>query len=86
MTTSVSPSLAERYLAPLINLSDSIKLEIISKLSASMMMPGTAEEASANQDLYSCFQGDWGSEKSSKDYCDELRHEALLDIEEVETW
>lgn len=86
MTTSVSSSLAERYLAPLINLSDSIKLEIISKLSASMMMPSTAEETSEHQDLYSCFQGDWGSEKSSEDYCNELRYEALLDVEEVETW
>ncbi len=89
MTTSVvSPSIAERYLSPLINLSDNIKLEIISKLSASMMHSNAAidEAKSAEIDLYTCFQGDWGKGQSSDSYCEELRKEALLEAEETETW
>ena len=87
-TTVLSTSIAERYLSPLIYLSDNVKLEIISKLSASMMHinPMSVDNMPASVDLYNCFQGDWGEGQSSELYCQELRKEALLEPEETATW
>ena len=28
-------------------------------------------------DLYSCFQGDWGSNMKTEDYCNELRRDLI---------
>ncbi|MBQ0046668.1 MAG: hypothetical protein KBT33_04035 [Prevotellaceae bacterium] len=89
MTTSFPTlSLAEKYILPLISLSDNIKLEIISKLSASMVRTdiAQAEEGKSEVDLYHCFNGDWGNGLTTEAYCRELRKEAILEAEEIENW
>ncbi len=86
-TMTFTPSAAERYIAPLINLSDNVKLEIISKLTASMMKFQPKEGTTAEQvDLRTCFRGDWGNGQSTEDYCRELRTDAFAETEETETW
>lgn len=85
-TTTMTPSLAEKYIMPLINLPDTLKREIIRKLSATMMTKSVAEEKEETVDLYNCFHGDWGNECSTEEYCSQLRTEAILDADEVATW
>lgn len=79
--------MVETYITPLINLSDNIKLEIINKLTASMLKIHPKEIISAEQvDLHTCFHGDWGKGQSTEEYCRELRTEAFAEAEETETW
>lgn len=70
------PSVAEMYMHTLRSLTNDIKLELISLLSASMLekkKPADTESV----DLYHCFKGDWGNDMNTDEYCKMLRNEGV---------
>jgi len=79
MNTSSSrlPNKAEVYMRTLSPLADSIKIELINLLSRSLMKKEETLPAAKDVDLYHCFHGEWGDGKSTKEYCDMLRHEGV---------
>ena len=74
-------SLGNVYMNMMRHLSDATKLEIINLLSASILHNEKLQENKAIEedriDLYSCFQGDWGSNMKTEDYCNELRRDLI---------
>ena len=71
-----NPSVAEMYMHTLRSLTNDIKLELISLLSASMLEKKKPIENTAI-DLYHCFKGDWGNGMSTEEYCKMLRNEGI---------
>lgn len=69
-TISLTPSLTERYITPLINLSDNIKLEIINRLSASMIKKPTVKEKT---DWADSFYGCWSDNRSADEMVEDIR-------------
>ena len=80
-------SLGNVYMNMMRHLSDETKLEIINLLSASILHKEKLQENKAIEedriDLYSCFQGDWGSNMKTEDYCNELRRD-LIPAKEID--
>lgn len=79
-------SLGKIYMNMMRHLSNSTKLEIINLLSASILQMNQKEEqivSDKSVDLYTCFQGDWGKDKSTEEYCNELRKD-LIPAKEIE--
>lgn len=75
---SYTPSLAEKYILPLINLSDNIKLEIISKLSASMLNKANTDE---NADWVETFYGCWKDDRRTEDIVEDIRNSRVSNRE-----
>lgn len=70
-TITYTPSLAEKYILPLINLSDNIKLEIINRLSASMLNKTKKEDKA---DWADTFYGCWTDERSAEEMIEDIRN------------
>ncbi len=77
-------NIADVYGGMLTSLSTSEKLDIISKLVASMKKH--TSKAKAKEDVFSCFSGEWGGDKSSVEYAEELRKANIENHREVEEW
>lgn len=69
-TLYLTPSLADKYIAPLINLSDNLKLEIINRLSASMIKKATVED---KVDWTETFYGCWTDNCSAEEMVENIR-------------
>ena len=79
-------SLGAVYMNMMRHLSDATKLEIINLLSSSILHKDKKDKQMISDtkiDLYTCFQGDWGKDKSSEEYCNELRRD-LIPTKELE--
>ena len=79
-------SLGSIYVNMMRHLSNATKLEIINLLSASILHQEEQKKqlpSDTTIDLYGCFKGDWGKDKSTEDYCNELRQD-LMPTKEIE--
>lgn len=82
IATPPSSPMVDMYISTLQFLSNKDKLELVSRLTASMAND-SKESQSGPKGLRNAFHGDWGT---NSDYADILRREAVAEVRDVNVW
>ena len=77
-------SITDMYMSVLVSLSVDEKLDLISKLKASIRNNKRTDTLELD-DPFACYKGDWGDELTSEDYAESLRKSHTFN-RTVDTW